>query len=157
MCPVEYLSGRVSLRVQQLNVSLETKTKDNVFVTVQVSVQYQAIKDRVYSAYYVLTDPHSQMKAYVYDSIRASLCHMTLDQSFEAKEDISHSLKTHLQEIMNHYGFSILQALVTDLSPDARVRDGKLFRFMPDFCGLSFCLLFVCSFCLYYLLLTQQP
>lgn len=65
------------------------------------------------------------MKAYVYDSIRASLCHMTLDHSFESKEEISLSLKTHLQEIMNHYGYTILNALVTDLSPDPRVRDGK--------------------------------
>jgi len=122
-CPIEYLAARVSLRVQELNVSLETKTKDNVFVSVHVSVQYQVIKDRVYSAHYVLSDPHSQMKAYVYDSIRASLCHMTLDHSFESKEEISLSLKTHLQEIMNHYGYTILQALVTDLSPDPRVRD----------------------------------
>lgn len=77
----------------------------------------------MYSAYYVLSDPHSQMKAYVYDSIRASLCHMTLDHAFESKEEISMSLKTHLQEIMNHYGYIIINALVTDLNPDPRVRD----------------------------------
>jgi regulator of protease activity HflC (stomatin/prohibitin superfamily) len=81
------------------------------------------LKERVYSAYYVLSDAHSQMKAYVYDSIRASLCHMTLDHAFESKEEISMSLKTHLQEIMNAYGFSILSALITDLAPDVRVRE----------------------------------
>lgn len=121
--PFEYVAGRVSLRVQELNVSLETKTKDNVFVTVFVSVQYQTIREKVYSAFYVLSDPHSQMRAYVYDSIRASICTMTLDHSFESKEEISLALKTHLQEIMNSYGVVILNALVTDLSPDAKVRD----------------------------------
>jgi regulator of protease activity HflC (stomatin/prohibitin superfamily) len=94
-----------------------------VFVTVHTSVQYQAIKEKVYSAFYVLTNPHEQMTAYVYDVIRATLPTMTLDQSFEAKEEISHSLKTHLQEVMSSYGFIILQALVTDLSPAAIVRD----------------------------------
>jgi len=104
-------------------VSLETKTKDNVFVTVFVSVQYQTIREKVYSAYYVLSDPHSQMRAYVYDTIRASVCGMNLDHAFESKEEISLSLKTHLQETMNNYGVIILNALVTDLSPDVKVRD----------------------------------
>ena len=81
------------------------------------------IKEKVYSAFYVLTSPHEQMTAYVYDVIRATLPTMTLDQSFEAKEEISHSLKTHLQEVMSSYGFIIMQALVTDLSPATIVRE----------------------------------
>jgi regulator of protease activity HflC (stomatin/prohibitin superfamily) len=88
------------------------------------------IKERVYAAHYLLVNPREQMKAYVYDSIRASLCHMTLDHAFESKEEISLSLKSHLQDIMNHYGFTILTALVTDLTPDARVRDGKKSSFL---------------------------
>lgn len=78
----------------------------------------------MYSAYYMLSDPQAQMRAYVYDTIRASLCQMTLDESFESKEEISMALKSHLQEIMSNYGYTIIQALVTDLSPDKKVRDG---------------------------------
>jgi len=95
------------------------------------------------------------MRAYVYDSIRASLCTMTLDHAFESKEEISLSLKTHLQEIMNSYGVVILNALVTDLSPDAKVRDGKsmhsnlslslffffLYTFQPLSCSLNIIIL----------------
>eukprot|EP01039_Chlorochromonas_danica_P010483 gene10483-11613_t len=121
--PFEYVVGKVSLRVQELKVSLETKTKDNVFVDVHVSVQYQTIKEKVYAAFYMLSDSQAQMKAYIYDSIRASLCQMTLDESFESKEEISMQLKAHLQEIMSTYGISIIQALVTDLSPNQKVRD----------------------------------
>lgn len=83
------------------------------------------MREKVYSAFYILSDPEYQMQAYVFDSIRASLCQMNLDQSFESKEDISLSLKTHLQEVMSTYGISILNALVTDLTPDYKVRDGK--------------------------------
>ena len=79
----------------------------------------------MYQAFYVLSDPHAQMRAYVYDSIRASLCQMDLDHAFESKEEISVALKNHLQEIMSDYGMSILNALVTDLSPDPKVRDGE--------------------------------
>jgi regulator of protease activity HflC (stomatin/prohibitin superfamily) len=96
--------GIVSLRVQELNVTLETKTIDNVFVTVQIAVQYQAIREKVYNAFYALSSHEQQMRSYVYDTVRAELCKMTLDESFEAKEEISIALKTHLQEVMNNYG-----------------------------------------------------
>ena len=122
--PIEFIAGRVSLRVQELNVTLETKTKDNVFVVVHVSVQYQAIKTKIYSAFYVLSELQPQMKAYVFDVVRAALCTMTLDHAFESKEEISTLLKTHLQDVMTTYGYTILNALITDLAPDARVRDG---------------------------------
>jgi len=115
--------GVVSLRIQGINVVLETKTLDNVFVTVHVSVQYQVIREKVYSAHYVLSDLQAQMRAYIFDTIRASLCHMTLDSAFETKEEISSHLKTHLQEVMSNYGFTIINALVTDLSPDIKVRE----------------------------------
>ena len=115
--------GVVSLRIQEINVVLETKTLDNVFVTVHVSVQYQVIREKVYSAHYVLSDLQAQMRAYIFDTIRALLCHMTLDSAFETKEEISSHLKTHLQEVMSNYGFTIINALVTDLSPDIKVRD----------------------------------
>ena len=124
--PVDTVVGRVSLRVQEMKVSLETKTQDNVFVVVNVSIQYQAIRDKIYSAFYVLSDLHPQMKAYVFDVVRAALCTMTLDHAFESKDEISNKLKHHLQEVMTTYGYSILNALITDLIPDSKVRDGKL-------------------------------
>lgn len=122
--PWESMVGVVSLRIQEINVVLETKTLDNVFVTVHVSVQYQVIREKVYSAHYILSNLQAQMRAYVFDTIRASLCHMTLDNAFESKEEISSQLKAHLQEVMSNYGFTIINALVTDLSPDIKVREG---------------------------------
>jgi regulator of protease activity HflC (stomatin/prohibitin superfamily) len=86
----------VSLRIQELNVELETKTKDNVFVIVKVSVQYQAIREKIYSAFYVLSELDPQMTAYVFDVVRAALCTMTLDHAFESKEEISTHLKSRL-------------------------------------------------------------
>ena len=77
--------GKVSLRVQELNCSLETKSLDNVFVNVQVSIQYMVLKDKVYSAFYILENPAATIRSYVYDTIRASLCHMSLDHAFESK------------------------------------------------------------------------
>lgn len=122
-CPCEYIVGRVSLRVQELNVVLDTKTKDNVFVSVSISVQYQVIREKVYSAFYALSDVHQQMRSYIFDTVRASICHLTLDETFEAKDEISLAVKTHLLEVMTTYGYTILNALVTDLSPDSRVRN----------------------------------
>lgn len=122
-CPFAKLRGVVSLKVQSLNCQAETKTKDNVFVTVNVNVQYQAITDKVYQAFYTLSDHESQMKAYIFDVIRASLTQMNLDDAFESKEELSQNLKQHLQEVFNTYGFTILQALVTDLNPDGMVKD----------------------------------
>ena len=77
-----------------------------------VCVQYQAIREKIYAAHYLLTSPEEQMRAYVYDVIRASLPNMDLDQAFESKDDISMSLKTHLEEVMSSYGFTILQVLL---------------------------------------------
>ena len=125
LAPIDKVVGRVSLRVQEMKVSLETKTLDNVFVNVIVSIQYQAIRDKIYSAFYVLSDLHPQMKAYVFDVVRAALCTMTLDHAFESKDEISSQLKVHLQEVMTMYGYSILNALIIDLHPGSKVREGK--------------------------------
>lgn len=121
--PFEEIKGKVSRRLQQLNVVCETKTKDNVFVTVHVSVQYMVLGDSIYEAFYILSDHRQQMTAYVYDVLRSAVCALTLDASFEAKEEISSDIKKHLQAIMKTYGFEIHQTLVTDISPDPRVRD----------------------------------
>lgn len=101
----------------------ETKTKDNVFVTAQVSVQYQVIRTKIYHAHYVLNEHRQQMTAYVYDELRSAICALTLDACFEAKEEISHSIKESLKNVMEGYGYEIMQTLVTDISPDERVRN----------------------------------
>ena len=119
----EYIAGRVSTRVQQLDVQCETKTLDNVFVTVNTSVQYLVVKEKIYSAFYKLTNPISQIQAHVFDVIRSTIPTMNLDQAFESKEEVSNALKNALEEVMDTYGFKIHNALVTDLSPDQKVKN----------------------------------
>jgi regulator of protease activity HflC (stomatin/prohibitin superfamily) len=100
----------------------ETKTKDNVFVNVAVSVQYQVIADKAYDAYYRLTDPRGQIQSYVFDVIRSQVPRMELDDAFTSKKDIAEAVKTQLQEVMDDYGYAILQTLVTDINPDQKVK-----------------------------------
>lgn len=121
--PYEMMSGSVSLRVQQLDVTCETKTSDNVFVMVHVSVQYEVIREKIYESNYSLQNAQEQMKSYIYDTLRAAICLRTLDQAFDSKDEISQVVKEHLREAFDDFGFQILQALVTDLSPNNRVRD----------------------------------
>jgi len=123
LMPLEYLAGKMSLRVQQIDCQLETKTKDNVFVCVKVSIQYQVIVDKIYQAHYVLENPEQQMRAYVFDTVRSELTTMTLDAAFASKDEISTSLKAHLAGTMSTFGILIMNTLITDLSPDNTVRD----------------------------------
>mmetsp|Transcript_20475 Transcript_20475/g.26541 ORF Transcript_20475/g.26541 Transcript_20475/m.26541 type:complete len:310 (-) Transcript_20475:398-1327(-) len=122
MYPFEAIAGRVSLRVQQLDVQCETKTLDNVFVSVTISVQYSIEQEKIYEAFYRLSSPSSQIKAYVFDTVRATLPLMNLDAAFEAKEVVAQSVQKSLGSVMSSYGYQIHQALVTDLSPDSRVK-----------------------------------
>lgn len=121
-CPIEQNAGSVSFRVQQLDVRVETKTKDNVFLTTVVSVQYQVIREKVYQAFYSLTNTQQQITAHVYDVMRSQLPTLELDAVFEAKEDLALAVKNALQEQMSEYGYQILQALITDIDPDNRVK-----------------------------------
>jgi len=121
-CPLEQNAGSVSFRVQQLDVRVETKTKDNVFLTTVVSVQYQVIREKVYQAFYSLTNTQQQITAHVYDVMRSQLPTLELDAVFEAKEDLALAVKNALQEQMSEYGYQILQALITDIDPDNRVK-----------------------------------
>ncbi len=120
---VDRIAGRVSLRVQQLDVSVETKTKDDVFVKIKVSVQYKVIKDKVYEAFYKLDFPQDQITSYVFDVVRAEVPKMILDDVFEKKDDIAIAVKTELNDAMINYGFDIIKTLVTDIDPDAQVKD----------------------------------
>jgi len=120
--PLSGVSGSLSLRIQQLDVSCETKTKDNVFVQVQVSVQYRVIEQEAYNAYYRLSDPRGQIQSYVFDVVRSTVPKMELDQTFASKADIAQAVKGKLQAVMLQYGYEIMETLVTDLSPDHKVK-----------------------------------
>jgi len=121
-CCGEAVSGKVSLRVQQLVVKVETKTKDNVFVYITVAVQYNVMKDKVYEAYYKLSQPHAQIEAHVSASIRARAPKIPLDALFEIKEDLARGVAEELEKSMSTCGFAILDVLITDIDPDASVK-----------------------------------
>ena len=120
---IDRVAGRLSLRIQQLDVVVETKTKDDVFVKVKVSVQYKVIKDKVYDAFYKLDFPQDQITSYVFDVVRAEVPKMILDDVFEKKDDIAIAVKGELNEAMKNYGFDIIKTLVTDIDPDAQVKE----------------------------------
>jgi regulator of protease activity HflC (stomatin/prohibitin superfamily) len=119
---IEVVAGRPNLRVQQLDVPVETKTKDNVFVKVVVSVQFFILETKAYEAFYKLQDPTKQITAYVLDVVRARVPKMQLDEVFETKDDIANDVKAQLSQIMDDFGYGILQAPVTDIDPDAKVK-----------------------------------
>lgn len=119
---VDRLSGRLSLKIQQLDVIVETKTRDDVFVKLKVSVQYVVIRDKVYEAFYKLEYPHEQITSYVFDVVRAEVPKMKLDDVFVKKDDIAIAVKAELQDAMLDYGYDIIKTLVTDIDPDAQVK-----------------------------------
>lgn len=119
---VDRIAGRISLKIQQLDVIVETKTKDDVFVKLKVSVQYVVIKDKVYDAFYKLEYPHDQITSYVFDVVRAEVPKMKLDDVFVKKDDIAIAVKAELQDAMLDYGYDIIKTLVTDIDPDAQVK-----------------------------------
>ena len=120
---IEGKAGAVNLKVQQLDVSIETKTKDNVFVNMRVSVQYKIKQTAVRDAFYKLDDAESQISAYVFDDVRAEVPKMDLDDVFAKKEDIAVAVKQNLSESMEEYGFTIVKALIADIDPDAHVKE----------------------------------
>jgi len=120
---IDRIAARLSLRIQQLDVVVETKTNDDVFVQLKISVQYQILKDKVYDAYYKLQNPHEQLTAYIFDLVRAEIPKMILDDVFEKKDDIAFAVKRDLKEAMLEYGYDIIKALVTDIDPDASVKE----------------------------------
>ncbi len=117
------VAGRVSLKIQQLDVLVETKTKDNVFVKLKVSVQFRVMEDIIYEAFYKLQNPTEQITAYVFDVVRAEVPKLKLDDVFERKDDIAIAVRRELEEAMNEYGYGIVKALVTDIDPDHAVKN----------------------------------
>lgn len=119
---IDRVAGRLSLRVRQLDVRVETKTKDNVFVFVIVSVQYYVIPEKIVDAFYKLQNPEAQITSYVYDVVRARVPSIKLDDVFETKDDIAQAVKIELEQIMDDFGYGIVKTLVTDIDPDANVK-----------------------------------
>lgn len=119
---IDRIAGRLSLRIQQLDVRVETKTKDNVFVFVVVSVQYFVIPDKVVDAFYRLQNPQSQITSFVFDTVRARVPSIILDDLFEKKDEIALAVKNELDQVMDDFGYGIIKALVTDIDPDAKVK-----------------------------------
>lgn len=119
---VDTVSGQLNMRIQQLDVHVETKTKDNVFVTLLVSVQYFVKEGREYEAFYKLDNTEQQITAYVFDSVRARVPQILLDDVFEKKDEIADSVQSELADMMDSFGYGIQKALVTDIEPDAKVK-----------------------------------
>ncbi len=119
---VDRIAGRVTIRIRELQVQVNTKTHDNVFVDLDMAVQFQVRNESdVWNAFYRLSDPEGQMESFIYDTVRAKVPTMDLDQVFENKDDIAEAVRNTLAEQMEGYGYSIVQSLVNDVRPAANV------------------------------------
>ena len=121
---IDTISGNVNLRVRELPVEVETKTKDDVFVKIVVTVQFFVIDTMtgIKDSFYELNNPEQQIQSYVFDSIRSEVPLMELDDVFAEKEKIAQAIKTELSGTMQQFGFDFIKALVTDIDPDAKVK-----------------------------------
>lgn len=119
---IDKVSGRVSLRIQQLDVNVETKTRDDVFIHLKISVQFLIRKNHVYDAFYKLQNPHEQITSFIFDVVRAEVPKMKLDDVFVKKEEVALAIQRDLKEAMLDYGYDIIKALVTDIDPDENVK-----------------------------------
>jgi regulator of protease activity HflC (stomatin/prohibitin superfamily) len=119
---LDQIAGRIDLRVQQLALDVETKTKDNVFVKIPVSGQDHVIPEKVYEAFYKLANPKQQISSYVFNVILGHVPKMILDDAFLQQSDIAIAIKEGLDDVMKTYGYAIDQALVTDIEPDEKVK-----------------------------------
>jgi len=121
---MDRVAGRVSVRVQELNVSIKTKTNDNVFVDLLIAVQYFVDgEDKVWDAFYRLTNPQAQMESWIFDNVRAKVPGMILDSVFENKEEIAKEIEDSLSARLSEYGYKLVRALVNDIQPDKGVAD----------------------------------
>ena len=123
-CIGECPAGTVSMRLQQMEVTCDTKTKDNVFVVIKVAVQYHVVSEdsKIHDAHYRLTNPTKQIESYVFDVVRSSVPKIDLDDVFTTKEEIAHSIQEQLCKSMESFGFAILASPITDINPDDQVK-----------------------------------
>lgn len=119
---IETVVRRLSMKVQQFNVQVETKTQDNVFVQIPVSIQYKVIPEGVESAFYKLTDPVKQIESMVYNVVLGHVPKMKLDDTFLNQADIANDLRDNLDASMKEYGYSIVKVLISDIVPDQKVK-----------------------------------
>lgn len=119
---IDRVVARINMRVQQLDVKIETKTEDNVFVQMVVAVQFYVLPEKAYDAYYKLDDARRQITSYVFDVVRAQVPKIKLDDVFAKKDDIADIVKSELEQVMEGFGYGILKALVTDIDPDPKVK-----------------------------------
>ncbi len=119
---IDAVAGLVSLRVNQITLTMETKTKDNVFVTIPISVQNRVRPEKVFDAFYKLSDPVAQIKSYVEQVILGHVPGMTLDEVFASQSSIAAAVKKELDVDMAAFGYEIVNVLVTDIIPDSKVK-----------------------------------
>jgi regulator of protease activity HflC (stomatin/prohibitin superfamily) len=119
---IDQIRLRLSLKICQLDVNIETKTQDNVFINLMVSVQYRILPAKIYEAFYMLQNPTKQIEAFVFDVVRAQVPKILLDDVFERKDDIANAVKSELSDVMAEFGYEIVKALVTDISPANNVK-----------------------------------
>ena len=120
---VDRIAAKVPLRIQQLDQVITTKTKDNVFVSLQTSVQYRVDTNNVAAAYYELQDPEAQISSYIEDNIRNAVPNLTLDEAFVQKDQLAVDVEQTLKESMGSFGYIIIKTLVTDIDPSAEVKN----------------------------------
>ncbi|PZO94575.1 MAG: SPFH domain-containing protein [Streptococcus pyogenes] len=119
---IDKIAARVQLRLLQSEIVVETKTKDNVFVTLNVATQYRVNEKNVTDAYYKLMKPEAQIKSYIEDALRSSVPKLTLDELFEKKDEIALEVQHQVAEEMSTYGYIIVKTLITKVEPDAEVK-----------------------------------
>ena len=119
---IESVASKENLKIQQLDVDVETKTNDDVFVILKISVQYRIIGNKVYEAFYELDDPHGQIASYIFDEVRAEVPKLPLDDVFARKDDIAIAVRDNISAQMEQYGYKIVKTLITDINPDELVK-----------------------------------
>ena len=119
---IESVASKENLKIQQLDVDVETKTTDDVFVILKISVQYRIINNKVYQAFYELDDPHGQIASYIFDEVRAEVPKLPLDDVFAKKDDIAIAVRDNISAQMEQYGYKIVKTLITDINPDELVK-----------------------------------
>lgn len=119
---IDKVARRLSMRIQQLDVKVETKTMDDVFVHVVVSIQYYVLENKLFEAFYKLQNPEAQINSYVFDVVRARVPKIKLDDVFANKDEIANAVKAELSDAMDDFGYGIVKALVTDIDPDEKVK-----------------------------------
>ena len=119
---IDKIAARIQLRLLQSEIVVETKTKDNVFVTLNVATQYRVNEQNVTDAYYKLMSPEAQIKSYIEDALRSSVPKLTLDELFEKKDEIALEVQHQVAEEMSTYGYIIVKTLITKVEPDAEVK-----------------------------------